>query len=67
METLPKALSVPLDCIFEREGKSIVYVKQGEAYLPREVELGERNEVAVVIRKGLSARRGSGPSDPPAS
>ncbi len=40
VQTLPKALSVPLDCIFEREGKSIVYVKQGDGYLPREVETG---------------------------
>ena len=64
VKTLPKALSVPLECVFEREGKSIVYLKQGDAYLPREVELGERNEVAVVIRKGLSADQEVALSDP---
>lgn len=64
VSTLPKAKWVPLDCVFEKEGRSLVYVKQGEEFRPREVETGERNDVAVVIRRGLSAGEQVALSDP---
>ena len=39
-------------------------MKQGETFVRREVETGERNEVAVVIRKGLSGGETVALSDP---
>jgi len=54
VQRLPDALFVPLDGVFERAGKSFVYVGRGDGFVKREVEIGDRNDVAVVIRAGLS-------------
>jgi len=44
---------VPLEAVFEREGRSIVYVA-GRRPQPREVVLGPSSADFVVIEKGLS-------------
>ncbi len=53
VETLPKAVSVPLECVFEKEDRQYVYVRRGERFLPVEVQLGPRDADVVVIAKGL--------------
>jgi len=53
IEKLPKAVSVPLECVFERDDRHIVYVRSGDTFKPVEVELGQQNDNAVVIKKGL--------------
>jgi HlyD family secretion protein len=64
LQRIPNVLSVPLDAVFDREDKSYVFVKQGESFVRREVKTGERNEVAVVVRSGLSAGETVALSDP---
>ena len=44
---------VPIEAVFEKEGKRLVYVKRGASFVPREVETGKRNETFVAIRRGL--------------
>ena len=51
---LPNVLSVPLDAVFERAGKSLAYVKKGDGFVPREVQTGERDDAAVEVKSGLS-------------
>jgi len=53
VEERAKALFVPLEAIFEREGRSVVYLA-GRRPRPREVVLGPSNADFVVIEKGLS-------------
>ncbi len=53
VETLAKAVSVPLECVFEKDDRQVVYVRKGESFTPVEVELGPRTEDSVVISKGL--------------
>jgi len=48
------ALSVPLEAVFEREDRTVVYVVDGEP-TERTVELGSRNEDRVHILDGLEA------------
>jgi RND family efflux transporter MFP subunit len=64
VKRLPDVVFVPLEAIFEREGKSYAYVKQGARFLRRQVETGERNEIAVAVRKGLSEGEMVALSDP---
>jgi len=64
VERLPNVLFVPLDAVFERGGKNLVYVKQGDGFAPREVQTAERSDVAVVVRKGLSEGEVVALSDP---
>ncbi len=53
IERLPKAVSVPLECVFERDDRHIVYIRRGETFKQVEVEIGQENDNAVVIKKGL--------------
>ncbi len=49
----PRALFVPLEAVFEREGRSVVYLA-GRHPRPTEVVLGPSNADFVVIEKGLA-------------
>ena len=54
IERVPKALTLPLECIFDRDGKKAVYVARGDgSFRLVEVELGVQNEDEVVVKKGL--------------
>jgi multidrug efflux pump subunit AcrA (membrane-fusion protein) len=53
VEERAKALFVPLEAIFERDGRSVVYLA-GRRPRPREVVLGPSSADFVVIEKGLS-------------
>jgi HlyD family secretion protein len=55
VDRVPKALSIPLECVFTREGKSIVYVARDGGFVPVEVKLGPKNEDVAVVKKGLKA------------
>jgi HlyD family secretion protein len=53
VEERQKALYVPLEAVFEREGRSVVY-PAGRRPRPREVVLGPSNADFVVVERGLS-------------
>jgi hypothetical protein len=46
-------VSIPLECVFEREDRRLVYVRRGQDFLPLEVELGEQSKGTAVVIKGL--------------
>jgi multidrug efflux pump subunit AcrA (membrane-fusion protein) len=52
VEARAKALFVPLEAVFERQGRSVVYLA-GRRPRPREVVLGPSSADFVVIEKGL--------------
>jgi HlyD family secretion protein len=56
VEQRPRALYVPLEAVFEREGRTLVYLPGLRGATEREVALGPSNQDFVVIEKGL--RRG---------
>jgi HlyD family secretion protein len=53
VEERPRALFVPLEAVFERDGRSVVYLARRRPQ-PREVVLGPSNTDFVVIEKGLA-------------
>ena len=53
VEERAKALYVPIEAVFEREGRSVVYLAARRPR-PREVVLGPSNADFVVIEEGLS-------------
>lgn len=53
IERIPKALTIPLECVFDRNGKDIVYVRRKGDFIAVPVELGPRNDDMVVVKKGL--------------
>ena len=64
LQRLQSKVYVPLEAVFVRGEKSLVYVKQGDGFVGREVQIGERSDVAVVVRKGLVEREVVALSDP---
>ncbi len=52
VEERPKALAVPLDAVFEREGRTLAYVA-GWRVEPREIVVGPSNQDFVVVERGL--------------
>jgi multidrug efflux pump subunit AcrA (membrane-fusion protein) len=53
VEERARALYVPLDAVFEKDGRHVVY-PAGRRPRPREVVLGPSNADFVVIEKGLA-------------
>jgi len=54
VETVPKALYIPLESVFSKDGKTVVY--KADHSSPKEVvvEIGIRNSNNIIITKGLS-------------
>jgi len=53
VEERDRALSVPLDAVFEKDGRRVCYVLERGRLRPREVVLGPSNPDHVVVEKGL--------------
>ncbi len=53
IDTVPDALSVPLEAVREQEGHALVYRREGGNLEPVQVKLGKRNAVATVVDSGL--------------
>lgn len=52
-EKVDDALWVPLEAIFVRDGRKVVYVQQGARFVARPVTTGPKNDTTVVITEGL--------------
>jgi multidrug efflux pump subunit AcrA (membrane-fusion protein) len=50
---IPNVIFVPIESIFEKNGKKIVFVKNGSGFDLREVEVGDKGEDYIIIRSGL--------------
>jgi HlyD family secretion protein len=44
---------IPLEAVFEKEGKKIVYIKNSSSFDEREVSVGDKSENYIVITAGL--------------
>ena len=54
IETIKLAKFVPIESVFEEEGKSFVYVKSAFGNKKVEVKVGPKNENHAVILEGVS-------------
>jgi HlyD family secretion protein len=55
VEERPRALYVPLEAVFEKDGRHVCYVVQRGRLREREVAVGSSNRDFVVIERGLEA------------
>jgi hypothetical protein len=53
VEKIPNAIHIPAQAIFEREGKNVVYVKEGGKFVARQVKPLKRSESTMIIAEGL--------------
>lgn len=54
IHSIDKTLSVPLESVVERNGKTYVFLKKGNDWVRTEVTLGKQNDNFASITKGLS-------------
>lgn len=55
VEKIPNAVHIPSQAVFEKEGKLVVYVKEGEKFVARPIKIGRRSESTLVVADGLKA------------
>jgi hypothetical protein len=53
VEKIPNAIHIPAQAVFEKEGKLVVYVKEGEKFVARPIKLAKRSESTLVVADGL--------------
>ena len=53
---IPNVFFVPQESVFEKEGKKIVYIKNGSSFDEQAVETGDKSEDYIVINKGPFSR-----------
>ncbi len=51
---ISNVLFVPQESVFEKEGKKVVYIKNGSGFEEQDVETGDKSEDYIVINKGIS-------------
>jgi hypothetical protein len=55
VEKIPNAIHIPAQAVFEKEGKLVVYVKEGSKFVARPIKIGKRSESTLVVADGLKA------------
>jgi HlyD family secretion protein len=66
VEKIPDALHVPAQAVFEKNGKSIVYVQKNGKFEPREIQLIKRSESTMVLAGGVQPGETIAMADPTA-
>lgn len=55
LEQADGVLAVPRGAVFDRDGRRVVYRRQGAAFVPAEVTIGRQSVSRVVVDRGLAA------------
>src|SRR5262249_4301210 len=66
VEKISNALHIPAQAVFQREGKSIVYVQKQGKFEPREVHLQKQRESTMVLAGGVEPGEVIAMADPTA-
>jgi HlyD family secretion protein len=67
VEKIPDAIHIPVQAVFEKEGKPVVFVKHGNEFEERLVKPLKRSESTMVIAEGLKPGELLALSDPTAA
>ncbi|MBE9572840.1 MAG: hypothetical protein IMF11_19625 [Proteobacteria bacterium] len=54
IQRIPDVVSVPIEAVFEREGKTVVFVMGSRSAKKKEVELGKRSTTHIIVTEGLA-------------
>lgn len=55
VERIPNALIIPSECIFQKSGRTVVYVLKGAKFAEREIVIARRSGTQVAVARGLQA------------
>jgi multidrug resistance efflux pump len=54
VERIPNAIHIPIQCVFEKDNRPIVYVKVGNRFEERAIKPLKRSENTMVVAEGLT-------------
>lgn len=64
VDRLPNAIAVPGECVFQKAGRTVVYVQRGAGFDEREIVIARRSGSQVVVGRGLKAGERIARKDP---
>lgn len=64
VEKIPNAINIPAQSVFEKDGKQIVYVRNGNRWDERPIKPLKRSESTMVISEGVQAGETIAMADP---
>jgi multidrug efflux pump subunit AcrA (membrane-fusion protein) len=53
VDKVPNAVNVPIQAVFEKDGKQVLYVKNGAKFEAREIKALKRSENVLIIASGV--------------
>lgn len=54
VDQLKDVASIPLDAVFEKEGKTFCYIADGRSFSRKEIKVGAKNDNFIVVKEGTS-------------
>lgn len=66
VEKVPRALHIPNQAVFEKDGRPIVYVKNGNRYDERPIRIARRSESVTILESGVKENETVALADPAA-
>lgn len=64
VERIPAALTIPSECVFQKAGRTVVYVLKGAKFEQREIVVARRSGTQVAVARGLKAGERIAQRDP---
>lgn len=64
VESIPNAINVPTQAVFEKDGKPVVYVKTDRGFEARNIKIFKRSESVMVITSGVKPNEVVALADP---
>jgi multidrug efflux pump subunit AcrA (membrane-fusion protein) len=64
VERVPNAVVIPPETVFDKGGRLVVYVLEGNRYQERQVRLARRGETQIMIASGLGPGERIAAKDP---
>lgn len=55
VEKVPNAIYVPNQSVFEKDGKTVVYVKEKDRFVAKPIQIAKRSESVTIISSGVNA------------
>jgi multidrug efflux pump subunit AcrA (membrane-fusion protein) len=55
VERIPDSVLIAAECVFQKSGRTVVYVLQGGGFVEREIKIARRSGTQVAVGSGLQA------------
>jgi HlyD family secretion protein len=64
VQKIPNSIWVPIESVFEKDNKTVVYVIKGNGFRERQVKVGQRNDTNIMVTEGLKGKEKVALRDP---